>query len=103
MVENRVYVAEFNRAYGDNIRMAARRLERRWGLNVDMLPHKTTLRIERPADMSWSTFKDALRSVIQPRAGPSCFSARGPATFLSVRTPAISPGSFNGSTEGGTS
>lgn len=55
--------------YAHNIRMCARRLERRWGLNVDLVPHKTTLRIERPPDMSWQRFKDALRDVINPRLG----------------------------------
>jgi hypothetical protein len=63
------YVAEFNRTYADSISKCARRLERWWGLNVDVLPHRTTLRIERPPDMSWETFEKALRSVINPRAG----------------------------------
>jgi hypothetical protein len=68
MLANRVYVAEFNRACGDNVQTAARRLQRQ-GLNVDRVPHKTTLRIERPSDMSWPMFTSALRSVIQPRRG----------------------------------
>jgi hypothetical protein len=48
MAQAKVYVAEFNRAYGDNIRTAASRLERQ-GLNVDKVPHKTTLRIASTA------------------------------------------------------
>jgi hypothetical protein len=68
MAQQKVYVAEFNRASGDNIRTCARRLERQ-GLGVDILPHKTTLRIERPADMNWPAFTSALRSVIQPLRG----------------------------------
>jgi hypothetical protein len=67
--QGRIYVAEFNRSVGDSIRTCASRLARRWGLAVDILPHRTTLRIERPPDMSWSTFQDALRSVIQPGRG----------------------------------
>jgi hypothetical protein len=94
MVENRVYVAEFNRAYGDNIRMAARRLERRWGLNVDMLPHKTTLRIERPADMSWSTFKDALRSVIQPLRGAVLLFSKRTGNVFVCSNSGNQPGQF---------
>jgi hypothetical protein len=67
-MDQKVYVAEFNRAVGDNIRTCARQLARQ-GLGVDILPHKTTLRIERPADMPWSMFTAALRSVIQPLRG----------------------------------
>jgi hypothetical protein len=64
----RVYFAEFNRTYADNIRKAARRLER-WGLTVDIVPHKTTLRIERPPHMHWLIFRDAMRSVIHEHRG----------------------------------
>ena len=52
MANERVYVAEFNRTYADNIRKCASRLERWWGLNVEFVPHKTTLRIERPPDVT---------------------------------------------------
>jgi hypothetical protein len=64
----KIYVAEFNRACGDSIRTCARRLAA-WGLDVDILPHPTTLRTGRPPSMSWETFKEALRSVIQPIRG----------------------------------
>jgi hypothetical protein len=57
MSQDRVYVCEFNRTYADNIRKCARRLERWWGLNVDFIPHKTTLRVERPPGMSWETLQ----------------------------------------------
>lgn len=67
--QSRIYVAEFNRSVGDSIRTCASRLARRWGLAVDILPHRTTLRIERPPDMKWATFQEALRSVIQPGRG----------------------------------
>jgi hypothetical protein len=64
----RYYIVEFNRAYGDNIRIAARRLERA-GLDVEILPHKTTLQVIRPAWMSWDDFKDALRSALDRNRG----------------------------------
>jgi hypothetical protein len=94
MPANKVYVAEFNRAHGDNIRTAARRLERRWGLNVDVEPHKTTLRIERPAEMSWSTFKDALRSVIQPQRGAVLVFSRTTGNVFVCSNAGNQPGRF---------
>jgi hypothetical protein len=78
----RVYYAEFNRAYGD-IRRVARRLESWWGLNVEIVPHKTTVRIERPPDMGWKRFSDALRSVLDERLGAVIlFSASTGNVFL---------------------
>src|SRR5207302_8377437 len=68
MADEKIYVAEFNRTVGDNSRRCARSLERQ-GLSVDVVPHKTTLRIARPANMHWVTFLNALRSVIQPIRG----------------------------------
>ncbi len=64
----RRYVGEFNRAWGDNIRVAARRLMRR-GLDVEVLPHKTSLVIDRPSEMNWEEFKDALRAALDPDKG----------------------------------
>lgn len=64
----RYYVVEFNRAYGDNIRVAARRLERR-GLDVEILSHKTSLVVIRPSWMSWSVFQDAIRAALDPTRG----------------------------------
>ena len=53
MDNHREYVLETNRALGDNVKRAARHLERS-GLSVDLLPHKTTnmdwLRAERPSE-----------------------------------------------------
>lgn len=63
----KVYFVEFNRAYADT-RRVARRLERR-GFSVEIIPHKTTLRIERPPDMTWEQFRNAIRSVLDPRLG----------------------------------
>ena len=64
----RRYVGEFNRARGDSIRIAARRLSR-LGLYVEVLSHKTSLLIDRPMSMSWDDFKRALRSVLDPYRG----------------------------------
>jgi hypothetical protein len=62
------YFAEFNRTFRDNVKIAARRLER-GGLNVDLLPHKTSVVIDRPAWMDWDTFTSLLRSVLNPSLG----------------------------------
>jgi hypothetical protein len=64
----RQYVMEFNRAYGDSIRTAGRRLEH-WGLGVEILSHKTSLVAVRPSSMSWSRFEDAVRAAIDPTRG----------------------------------
>ena len=64
----RSYIAEFNRAYGDNIRTAVRRLERR-GLEVEIIAHKTSLVIIRPRAMSWDDFEDAIRAALDPVRG----------------------------------
>jgi hypothetical protein len=68
MDQHREYVLETNRALGDNVRRAARHLER-GGLSVDFLPHKTTMLVRRPLSMSWSAFERLLASAIQLRAG----------------------------------
>ena len=70
----RRYFAEFNRVVGDNIRGAARSL-RRLGLNVMILPRKTSLMIERPRSMSWDEFKAAIRAVLHPRRGSVMISS----------------------------
>ena len=64
----KTYVAEFNRAKGDNIRLIESHLQRR-GIDATRLPHPTTILIERPSTMPWRDFKDAIRSVLQPRRG----------------------------------
>jgi len=70
----RRYFAEFNRVVGDNIRIAARRLAR-MGLNANVLPHKTSLVIERPSSMPWPQFTAAILAVIQPRRGSVVMSS----------------------------
>jgi len=62
------YIVETNRALGDNVKRAARHLER-GGLAVDLLPHKTTMLVRRPLSMDWSVFKNLLASAIQLHAG----------------------------------
>ena len=64
----RRYFAEFNRVIGDNIRSAARSLNR-MGLKASLLPHKTSLVIERPKSMPWAQFRGAILAVLQPRRG----------------------------------
>ena len=70
----RRYFAEFNRVVGDNIRVAAKRLVR-MGLNVNVLPHKTSLVIERPSSMPWSQFTAPILAVLQPRRGSVLMSS----------------------------
>jgi hypothetical protein len=70
----RRYFAEFNRVVGDNIRIAAKRLNRT-GLNVSVLPHKTSLMIERPGSMPWPQFTAAILAVLQPRRGSVLMSS----------------------------
>ena len=70
----RRYFAEFNRAVGDNIRTAARRLNR-MGLNAVVLPHRTSLVIERPNSMPWVQFTAAILAVLQPRRGSVMMSS----------------------------
>lgn len=68
------YFAEFNRVVGDNIRIAKSRLYR-MGLNSNILPHKTSLVIERPEAMPWAQFTAAIRAVLQPRRGSVMISS----------------------------
>ena len=76
------YFAEFNRPRGDSIRITQRGL-RRSGLQTSRIAHKTALMIERPAGMSWQSFKNAIRAELQPRRGSVIlFSERTSNTFL---------------------
>jgi hypothetical protein len=77
----RKYFVEFNRVIGDNIRAAARRL-RRLGLRVTILPHKTSLMVERPKGMSWADFTNAILAVLQPRRGSVMLSSETGRTFI---------------------
>lgn len=65
---DKVYFAEFNRSRNDNIRLTARRLEHQ-GMDVTVIPHKTSLKIVRPADMAWSDFTRAISAELKPRLG----------------------------------
>lgn len=64
----KIYVGEINRCRGDNIRLCARRLNRQ-GIPTSVIPHKTSLRMERPADMSWPDFTRSVRSQLNRRIG----------------------------------
>lgn len=70
----RRYFAEFNRVVGDNIRSAAKRLNR-IGLNTSVLPHRTSLVIERPRSMPWAQFTATILAVLQPRRGSVMMSS----------------------------
>ncbi|MER9458158.1 hypothetical protein [Mesorhizobium sp. M0478] len=63
-----VYIVELNRCRGDNVRLAALRFTRR-GIKASVIPHKTTLRLERPDGMTWQAFKAEVRRELQPRRG----------------------------------
>jgi hypothetical protein len=89
----RRYFAEFNRVVGDNIRGAARSL-RRLGLNITVLPHKTSLMIERPSSMSWDDFKDAIRAVLQPRRGSVIISSEATGRTFICQNSGNRPGLF---------
>lgn len=89
----RIYVAEFNRCRGDNIRLCVRRLNR-LGICTSIIPHKTSLRMERPVDMSWANFLNVLRSQLNPRLGAVLlFSQRTGNAFL-CRNRSNRPGRF---------
>ena len=78
----RRYIVEFNRIIGDNIRRGASFLQR-LGLSVQIVPHKTTLIVERPTTMSWSQFQKAIAAVLQPRLGSALvFSEWGGRSYL---------------------
>lgn len=63
-----IYIAETNRAKHDSIRLAVSILERR-GIRVTRIAHLTSVLLERPSEMTWSEFKDVIRTVPQPRIG----------------------------------
>jgi hypothetical protein len=70
----RRYFAEFNRVVGGNIRTAAKRLNR-MGLNANILPHRTSLVIERLKSMPWAQCTAAILAVLQPRRGSVIMSS----------------------------
>jgi hypothetical protein len=87
------YFAEFNRVIGDNIRIAVRSL-RKNGLNAEVLPHKTSLLIERPAEMSWADFKDAVREVLQAKRGSVMISSESTGRTFICQNSGNRPGRF---------
>lgn len=62
------YIVETNRVNGDNIARAVSYFERQ-GIPAERIPHKTTLRLFRPANMTFPTFARIVRGVIQRRIG----------------------------------
>ncbi|WP_141246111.1 MULTISPECIES: hypothetical protein [Mesorhizobium] len=87
------YFAEFNRVIRDNIRVAARML-RRLGLNAQVLPHRTSLVIERPRGMSWSDFTSAVGAVLQPRRGSVMLSSESTGNTFICNNRGNRPGRF---------
>jgi hypothetical protein len=87
------YFAEFNRVVRDNIRVAARML-RGVGLDVQVLPHRTSLVIERPRGMPWSTFTRAVRTVLQPRRGSVMLSSEATGSTFICNNRGNRPGRF---------
>ena len=89
----RRYFAEFNRVTGDNIHRAARSL-RRSGLDVTVLPHKTSVVIERPSSVSWPELKKAICGVLQPRRGSVMISSEATGKTFICQNGGNSPGLF---------
>ncbi len=87
------YFAEFNRVIRDNIRIAARTL-RRQGLEAHVLPHKTSLLIERPRHMPWSDFTGAVAAVLQPQRGSVMLSSESTGNTFICSNRGNRPGRF---------
>lgn len=87
------YFAEFNRVIRDNIRVAARML-RRLGVHAQVLPHRTSLVIERPKGMSWSDFTSAVGAVLQPRRGSVMLSSESTGSTFICNNRSNRPGRF---------
>jgi hypothetical protein len=62
------YIIEGNRLRGDSIKFVARSLKK-YGLGVEQVPHKTTLKLMRPRSMSWKNFLRLLKRFVQPKIG----------------------------------
>lgn len=65
---SKIYLVEFNRCVGDDIKKVVRKL-RRIGYRASLIRHKTTLIIERPDDKTFALFKRELASMAQPQIG----------------------------------
>lgn len=64
----RRYFAEFNRVLFDNVKRAVVELKKH-GIVATVLPHKTSLLLERPPQLTWKAFKKILHSILQPKRG----------------------------------
>lgn len=69
-----IYLVEFNRCRGDNIKNVIRRLHRK-GYEASLIRHKTTVLIKRPLGSRFSDFKDDLLELVQPRIGSLIMSS----------------------------
>jgi hypothetical protein len=64
----RLYMAEFNRCIGDNIKNVVRALRAK-GYEVGRIRHKTTVLIRRPEGLSFKNLRSDLGELAQPRIG----------------------------------
>ena len=69
-----LYLAEFNRCIGDNIKNVIRRLRRK-GYVVSRIGHKTTILIRRPTGSKFKQFKADLAELVQPKIGSMVLSS----------------------------
>lgn len=89
-----VYIGEFNRPRGDNIRRTATRLRRKGIVDVTHFCHLTTLRMVRPSGMSFSEFKAILRVELQPRIGGMVLFSRRTGNAFRCSNKGNRPGVF---------
>lgn len=89
----REYVAEFNRCRGDNIKRTARRLTRA-GLPSDLSNHKTTIFIEKPADVPWKQMLQNLKTEIDPKLGSVLLFSRKTGNVFRCSNKGNRPGYF---------
>lgn len=87
------YVAELNRAVGDNIRKARAYFERR-GIEADIVPHKTTLKLTKPNSMDWAEFKRIVHKSVQPRIGSVLLTSKTTGNVFVCNNRGNQPGKF---------
>lgn len=87
------YITEWNRVHGDNVRRAATRLEKK-GLHVTVLPHKTSMSLARPSEMSWADFKSAIRSELRHRRASVLIFSKATGNSFLCRNFGNRPGKF---------
>lgn len=89
----REFIAELNRAIGDNIRKARLYFEKR-GILVDIVPHKTTLNLTKPATMDFNEFKRIVRKSVQPKIGSVLLVSKTTGNVFVCNNKGNRPGKF---------